>query len=86
MLWTAGQERTARERNDRLVELFATARDAALDVGVTTGQLTPKGTWNQPSYIPAPDAGQRQAIARRGLRQLMADFPGNVATGKEFVQ
>ncbi len=84
MLWTAGQERVTRERNDRLVELFVTARDAALDVGVSTGRLTAKGSWGQPSYIPAPDSGQRQAIARRGLRRLIADFPGNVATGREF--
>lgn len=82
MLWTAGQERMTRERNARLVELFVTARDAALDVGVTTGQLTSKGSWGLPSYIET--GPQRQAIARRGLRQLIADFPGNVATGKEF--
>ena len=72
-----------RERTARLAELFTAARDAELDVGVSTGRLTAKGTWHQPSYM-AETAGQRQAIARRGLRQLMADFPGNVATGREF--
>jgi hypothetical protein len=80
MLWTAGQERMTRERNARLAELFTAARDAALDVGVTTGQLTPKGTWHQPYYIAEPDAGQQ---ARRGLAQLARDL-GGVATGKEF--
>jgi hypothetical protein len=85
MLWTAGQERMTRERNARLAELFVTARDAALDVGVTTGQLTAKGSWGLPFYV-RPDAEQRQAAAKRGLAQLMADFPGNVARGKEFVQ
>ena len=85
MLWTAGQERMGRERTARLAELFVTARDAALDVGVSTGRLTVRGSWSQPFYMEA-SPGQRQAINRRGLRQLMADFPGNVTTGKEFVQ
>jgi hypothetical protein len=79
MLWAAGQERMARERTARLAELFMAARDAALDVGVSTGQLKAKGSWGLPFYIEP-----RQSVASRGLRQLVADFPGNVATGKEF--
>lgn len=83
MLWAAGQERVARERRSRMAELFAAARDAALDVGVATGQLKPKGSWHLPPYIDSPE--QRTDATRRGLAQLMADFPGNVAPGKEFV-
>jgi hypothetical protein len=85
MLWTAGQDRMARERTDRLAELFVAARDADLDVGVSTGRLTARGAWSQPSYLSNPD-GQRQTNPNRGLRQLMADFPGNVAPGREFTQ
>ena len=84
MLWTAGQERVARESRNRLTELFVAARDADLDVGVSTGRLTTKGAWHQPSYLPEPDAGQR--ASGRGLRQLIADFPSNVAPGREFIQ
>ena len=84
MLWTAGQERMARERIARLAELFTAARDASLDVGVSTGRLTAKGAWRPPFYI-VPDSDQRAAARKRGLAQLAADFPGNVAPGKEFV-
>ena len=84
MLWTAGQEREVREQRGRMAELFIAAHDASLDVGVSTGQLKAKGTWHLPSYVDiSPE--QRQQTARRGLAQLRADFPGNVAPGKEFV-
>lgn len=36
-----------------------------------------------PWYL-APDDEQRRATAERGLRQLVADFPGNIAQGTEF--
>jgi hypothetical protein len=84
MLWTAGQQRMVRERTARLAELFTAARDASLDVGVSTGHLTSKGAWHLPSYI-LPDSDQRLAARKRGLGQLVADFPGNIAAGREFV-
>ena len=80
MLWQAGQERVAREGRDRLAELFLAARDAALDVLVSTGQAKPKGTWRLPSYLrsaaPAkkPTAPDRDAM----LAKLAGMFPGNV--------
>jgi hypothetical protein len=84
MLWEAGQERGNRERRSRMAELYATGRDAALEVGVVTGQLKPKGPWHQPPYIDS-DPAQRASRARHGLAQLIADFPGNLSPGKEFV-
>jgi hypothetical protein len=70
-----------RERNARLVELFVTARDAALDVGVTTGQLKPRGSWRLPSYISAEV--RTAPIRSPGVRditlaQLGVQFPGMV--------
>ncbi len=36
-----------------------------------------------PWYL-APEDEQRAATAKRGLSQLLRDFPGNVAQGTEF--
>lgn len=84
MLWKVGQQRETREHRERMAAMFVAARDADLDVGVATGRLTPKGAWHQPPYIDSPE--QRSATTRRGLAQLIADFPGNVVPGKEFIQ
>jgi hypothetical protein len=80
MLWNAGQTRVSREGHDRLAELFVAARDAALDVLVSTGQAKPKGTWSRPPYIEAtpPPPPRTAALADRDamLAQLGAMFPG----------
>ena len=80
MLWTAGQERIGRERTARLAELFVAARDAALDVGVSTGRLKPVGRWRQPSYIAETVIAPIRSPAVRDitLAQLGAEFPGMV--------
>jgi hypothetical protein len=69
-----------RERTARLVELFTTARDAALDVGVSTGQLKPVGRWRQPFYITADAAPvvRSPAVRDAALLKLGAMFPGMV--------
>ena len=80
MLWRAGQERVGRESRARLTELFTAARDAAMDVGVTTGQLKPQGTWRLPSYVRAePRQVLRSPAARdAALAKLGVMFPGIV--------
>ena len=80
MLWEAGQRRVARERRERLAELFTAARDAALDVLVSTGQAKAKGAWRLPAYA-RPPAGQRvrtPAERDRSLARLAALIPGSV--------
>lgn len=89
MLWNAGQKRISREGRDRLAELFVAARDAAVDVLVTTGQAKPKGKWRRPSYIesetrsetrsetPAISSGPRPERDAM-LAQLSAMFPSSV--------
>ena len=80
MLWTAGQERMARERTARLAELFTAARDAAMDVGVSTGRLKPVGKWRQPSYIAEVSVASIRSPGVRDitLAQLGVMFPGMV--------
>jgi hypothetical protein len=82
MLWNAGQKRVSRQGRDRLAELFVAARDAAMDVLVSTGQATPKGTWRRPSYIEseAPQRPAAKTTADRDamLAQLSAAFPNSV--------
>jgi hypothetical protein len=83
MLWHAGQQRITRESRDRLAELFVTARDAGMDVLVSSGQATPKGRWKLPSYIRgeaprarpvAPPKADREAT----LAKLAEMFPDAV--------
>ena len=80
MLWNAGQERLTRERNVRLAESFITARDASLDVLVSTGQAKPVGAWKQPPYVRAAKAQPVRSPATRdaALAKLGAMFPGIV--------
>jgi hypothetical protein len=80
MLWNAGQERLVRERDARLAESFVTARDAALEVLVATGQAKPKGAWKQPPYIRSrwPDLVRGPATRDATLAKLGAMFPGIV--------
>jgi hypothetical protein len=88
MLWTAGQERQEEERRLRRADLFTAARDATLDVGVSTGQLKSHGGWRQPSYLRGDRASQvmrtpatrdaalayleAQGMLRRGTREAVA--------------
>ena len=84
MLWTAGQRRTVREGRERLAELYVGVRDGYVAGNVALGKAKAKGGRG---YLPAyarPEPEGRQALAKRGLAQLLRDFPGNVATGREF--
>ena len=83
MLWTAGQRRTVREGRVRLAELYVGVRDGYVAGNVATGKAKAHGGAHIPSYL-QPDAEARQAIAKHGLDQLLRDFPGNVARGREF--
>lgn len=83
MLWAAGQKRVGREGRERLAELYVGVRDGYVAGNVATGKAKARGAAHVPSYV-RPDAEQRQAMAKRGLGQLLRDFPGNVATGREF--
>lgn len=81
MLWTEGQRRLARERRERLTEQFTAARDAALEVLVSTGQAKPLGAWRLPSYARPPAGGARQrtpAERDRALAALAVMYPGVV--------
>jgi hypothetical protein len=80
MLFTEGQKRITRESRDRLTELFVAARDAALDVEVTTGRSKPVGTWRQPSYVRAsqPQAVRSPAVRDATLLALSLAYPGMV--------
>lgn len=82
-LWNAGQARLARERRDRMAEDFRVARDAQLDVAVTTGQAKPIGTWKLPPYArpERPEGVVRSPETRdRTLARLNALIPGIVRT------
>ena len=84
MLWTAGQRRTVREGRERLAELYVGVRDGYVAGNVATGKAKAKGgRGHLPTYL-RPEAEGRGALAKRGLAQLRADFPGFVATGREF--
>ena len=83
MLWTAGQRRVAREGRERLAELYVGVRDGYVAGNVATGKAKARGGGQVPSYL-RPDPEQRRATATRGLRQLLADYPGHVARGTEF--
>ena len=80
MLWEAGQRRLARERRERLAELFTAFRDAALDVLVSTGQAKPRGTWRLPAYARPErvEAVRTPAERDRALARLGALIPGSV--------
>ncbi|MGD0020108.1 MAG: hypothetical protein ABSD62_12710 [Candidatus Limnocylindrales bacterium] len=83
MLWTAGQRRVTREGRERLAELYVGVRDGYVAGNVATGKAKARGGAQVPSYL-RPDPEQRRAMASRGLRQLLADFPAFVARGTEF--
>ncbi len=83
MLWAAGQQRTVREGRERLAELYVGVRDGYVAGNVAVGKAKARGDAHIPSYV-RPDAAQRRAMAKRGLGQLVADFPANVAVGREF--
>lgn len=83
MLWDAGQLRVGREGRERLAELYVGVRDGYVAGNVATGKATARGDAHIPSYA-RPDAEQSQMMAKRGLDQLVADFPGNVVKGREF--
>ncbi len=83
MLWTAGQRRTMREGRERLAELYVGVRDGYVAGNVAVGKAKPRGDAHIPSYV-RPDAEQRRAMAKRGLGQLVRDFPSHVAAGTEF--
>ena len=84
MLWTAGQRRTVREGRERLAELYVGVRDGYVAGNIATGKAKARGNAHIPSYL-RPDAEQRRATPSRGLGQLVRDFPGNIATGREFM-
>jgi len=84
MLWGAGQQRTVREGRERLAELYVGVRDGYVAGNVAVGKAKARGNAHVPAYL-RPDAEQRRAMAKRGLGQLVRDFPGNVAPGTEFV-
>lgn len=83
MLWTAGQRRVAREGRERLAELYVGVRDGYVAGNVATGKAKPRGAGHVPAYL-RPNADERRSATTRGLPQLLADFPGNVARGVEF--
>lgn len=83
MLWIAGQRRTVREGRERLAELYVGVRDGYVAGNVATGKAKARGDAHIPSYV-RPDPEGRSAVAKRGLAQLVADFPGNVAGPPEF--
>jgi hypothetical protein len=78
MLWRAGQQREARERRETLADLFVAARDASLEVGVSTGQLKAKGTWHLPSYMDVEQPVRSPESRDAMLAKLGAMFPGMV--------
>ena len=82
MLWNAGQKRLTRERQGRLVEAYTAARDAGMDVLVSSGQAKPVGTWKQPAYIRAErsttQAVRSPATRDAKLAELAALIPGIV--------
>ena len=82
MLWKAGQQRKVREERARLAGLFWSARDAALDVLVTTGRAKPTGTWRLPRYARDDSPPVRSpAIRDATLAKLGAMIPGIVRRG-----
>lgn len=81
MLWRAGQERIVRERKERLADLFWAARDAAIDVGVSTRALKPERGYKRPSYVETPEPERTPATRDAMLRQLAGLFPGMVRIG-----
>jgi len=80
MLWDAGQQRIGRESRERLVERFTAARDAHLDVLVTTGSAKARGTWRLPAYARSDQPQELRSPAERdrALLQLGIMFPGIV--------
>jgi hypothetical protein len=80
MLWEAGQERITREGRERLAERFAAARDAHLDVLVSTGAVKARGAWRLPAYArsEAPQELRSPAERDRALLRLGMMFPGMV--------
>jgi hypothetical protein len=83
MLWQAGQKRLAREGRERLTELFVAARDAGLDVLVSTGQAKPKGAWRLPPYArpESTPSVRNPAVRDATLAKLGMMFPGMVRRG-----
>ena len=83
MLWTAGRRRVVREGRERLAELYVGVRDGYVAGNVAIGKAKARGDAHIPSYA-RPDAEQRRAMSKRGLGQLLRDFPDNAARGTEF--
>lgn len=63
-----------------MTELYVAARDAALDVLVSSGQAKPVGAWKQPAYVRAsqPPVLRTPASRDAALAKLGAMFPGIV--------
>lgn len=78
MLWTASQHRLTRESRERRAELYQAGRDSFVDGAIAAGLVKARGARRLPDYLrgePDPDA------AKRGLAQLMHDYPRHIARG-----
>jgi len=83
VLWAAGQKRVVREGRERLSELYVGMRDGYIAGEVAIGRA--KSQSGIPDYARG-DPEQRDVQTRRGLADLMRDFPGNVEPGsREFM-
>lgn len=82
MLWEAGQARVGRESKERLSELYLAFHDGYITAQVDLKKATAHGS-TIPSYA-RPDAEEEARLGKRGLAQLMADFPGQAERGREF--
>lgn len=80
MLWEAGQEREMREWRQGMAARFAAARDAALEVLVSTGQAKATGRWKLPSYVTAdqPTFTGSPEARDNALARLALMLPGAV--------
>jgi hypothetical protein len=82
MLWEAGQRRVVYESRLRRAELFQAVRDAILDADIAVGRARPRGPRRIPDYL---ELDRDPAAPKRGLAQLVADFPTHVSRGdREF--
>lgn len=84
-LWNAGQARLTADRRARMRDDFHVARDAGLEVLVSSGYAKARGSWRQPAYVQQarPPVERTPAARDRMLAKLGSMLPGVVVrTGR----
>lgn len=78
-MFERGQAREQREERQRMVELYATAHDAAAALYVALGKLKRGPAWKLPSYLEAGDQPKARGKTGQALWDAIDAFESRLA-------